>query len=54
VTASIGVRAVTLGMLAVYAVCWRLGLIAWWMVLVYSMVVTVAWAETGNREPLDA
>jgi hypothetical protein len=41
-------------MLAAYVVCWRLGLIAWWMVLVYSLVVTVAWAETGNREPLDA
>ncbi len=52
-SASAGLRAVTLGMMAAYVVCWRLGLIAWWLVLVYSMVVTVAWAETGNREPVD-
>jgi hypothetical protein len=33
-----------------YCACWAAGLIAWWIVLLYSIVVTVAWAEGGERE----
>ncbi len=33
-----------------YAVAWAIGYLDWKLVLAYTVVVTVAWAETGNVE----
>jgi hypothetical protein len=34
---------------AAYGGCWAAGLIPWWLVLGYSLVLTVALAETDVR-----
>jgi hypothetical protein len=37
-----------------YASAWAIGYLDWWIVVAYTAIVTVAWAETGNErwEPI--
>lgn len=34
---------------AAYGVCWAAGLIPWWLVLGYSLVLTIALAESSDQ-----
>lgn len=33
----------------IYLAAWASGYLVWWMVVAYTAVCTVAWAETGNE-----
>ena len=42
-------RAGAWGIAAAYAVCWAAGLIPWWLVLGYALVLTIALAESSDQ-----
>ena len=48
-TARVVFHRLVLALWLIYLAAWASGYLVWWMVVAYTAVVTVAWAETGNE-----